>query len=212
MMTRKQQRLGLLALGMAALGGATALVLVAFNDNLVFFYSPSDLKAKAAAPDRRVRIGGLVEKESLSRSPDGRIISFRVTDGAADLAVVYEGLLPDLFREGQGVVAEGKLGADGVFAARTVLAKHDENYMPREVVEALKKLPRLPSPLRIPGTARKSRPLGEGSRAYLRNRLLDSRFRGNDDCRGYHDTQARVPAAGSAVRGSARHLLDRSDA
>ena len=106
-MTRKQQRLGLLALGMAALGGATALVLVAFNDNLVFFYSPSDLKAKAAAPDRRVRLGGLVEKESLSRSPDGRVISFRVTDGAADLAVVYEGLLPDLFREGQGVVAEG---------------------------------------------------------------------------------------------------------
>ncbi len=138
-MTRKQQRLGLLALGMAALGGATALVLVAFNDNLVFFYSPSDLKAKAVAPDRRVRIGGLVEKESLSRGPDGRRISFRVTDGATDIAVVYEGLLPDLFREGQGVVAEGKLRADGVFAATTVLAKHDENYMPREVVDALKK-------------------------------------------------------------------------
>ena len=138
-MTRKQQRLGLLALGMVALGGATALVLVAFNDNLVFFYSPSDLEAKAVVPDHRVRIGGLVERESLSRSPDGRMISFRVTDGAADLAVVYEGLLPDLFREGQGVVAEGKLRADGVFAATTVLAKHDENYMPREVVEALKK-------------------------------------------------------------------------
>jgi cytochrome c-type biogenesis protein CcmE len=138
-MTRKQQRLGLLALGMAALGGATALVLVAFNDNLVFFYSPSDLKAKAVAPDRRVRIGGLVERESLARGADGRQVSFRVTDGAADLAVVYEGLLPDLFREGQGVVAEGKLRADGVFAATTVLAKHDENYMPREVVEALKK-------------------------------------------------------------------------
>src|SRR5271169_3959678 len=138
-MTRKQQRLGLLALGMVALGGATALVLVAFNDNLVFFYSPSDLGAKAVAPDRRVRIGGLVERESLSRSSDGRMISFRVTDGAADLAVVYEGLLPDLFREGQGVVAEGKLRADGVFTATTVLAKHDENYMPREVVDALKK-------------------------------------------------------------------------
>ena len=138
-MTRKQQRLGLLALGMAALGGATALVLVAFNDNLVFFYSPSDLKAKAVAFDHRVRIGGLVEKESLSHGPDGRKISFRVTDGATDIAVVYEGLLPDLFREGQGVVAEGKLRADGVFAATTVLAKHDENYMPREVVDALKK-------------------------------------------------------------------------
>ena len=138
-MTRKQQRLGLLALGMAALGGATALVLVAFNHNLVFFYSPSDLKAKAVAPDRRVRIGGLVEKESLARGSNGRQVSFRVTDGAAEIGVVYEGLLPDLFREGQGVVAEGKLRADGVFAAATVLAKHDENYMPREVVEALKK-------------------------------------------------------------------------
>jgi cytochrome c-type biogenesis protein CcmE len=138
-MTRKQQRLGLLALGMAALGGATALVLVAFNDNLVFFYSPSDLKEKAVTADRRVRIGGLVEKESLSRGSDGRRISFRVTDGATDIAVVYDGLLPDLFREGQGVVAEGKLRADGVFTATTVLAKHDENYMPREVVDALKK-------------------------------------------------------------------------
>src|SRR6516225_4207930 len=106
-MTRKQQRLGLLALGMAALGGATALVLVAFNDNLVFFYSPSELKAKAVAADRRVRIGGLVEKESLARGADGRQVSFRVTDGATVLAVVYQGLLPDLFREGQGVVVEG---------------------------------------------------------------------------------------------------------
>ena len=138
-MTRKQQRLSLLALGMAALGGATAMVLVAFNDNLVFFYSPSDLKAKAVAPDRRVRIGGLVEKESLARGSNGRQVSFRVTDGAAEIGVVYEGLLPDLFREGQGVVAEGRLRTDGVFAATTVLAKHDENYMPREVVEALKK-------------------------------------------------------------------------
>src|SRR5262249_47906483 len=99
----------------------------------------SELKTKAVPSDRRVRIGGLVEKESLARGPDGRRVSFRVTDGAADLAVVYEGLLPDLFREGQGVVAEGKLRPDGVFAATTVPAKHDENYMPREVVEALKK-------------------------------------------------------------------------
>ena len=137
-MTRKQQRLGLLALGMAALGGATMLVLSAFNDNLVFFYSPSELKTKAVVVDRRVRIGGLVETGSVMRS-DGRQISFRVTDGAVDLAVVYEGILPDLFREGQGVVAEGRLRSDGVFAASTVLAKHDENYMPREVVDALKK-------------------------------------------------------------------------
>lgn len=138
-MTRKQQRLGFLALGMAVLGLATALVLLAFNDNLVFFYSPSELKAKAVAADRRVRIGGLVEAQSLSRAPDGRSVSFRITDGATDLPVVYQGLLPDLFREGQGAVAEGKLRPDGVFAASSVLAKHDENYMPREVVDALKK-------------------------------------------------------------------------
>jgi len=136
--TRKQQRLGLLALGMAALAGATTLVLVAFSDNLVFFYSPSELKTKAVGIDRRVRIGGLVETGSVTHSDEHRI-SFRVTDGAVDLAVVYEGILPDLFREGQGVVAEGRLRSDGVFAASTVLAKHDENYMPREVVDALKK-------------------------------------------------------------------------
>jgi cytochrome c-type biogenesis protein CcmE len=136
--TRKQQRLSLLAVGMAALAGATALVLVAFSDNLVFFYSPSELKTKAVGVDRRVRIGGLVETGSVIRN-DGRRVSFRVTDGAADLAVVYEGILPDLFREGQGVVAEGRLRPDGVFSAATVLAKHDENYMPREVVDALKK-------------------------------------------------------------------------
>ena len=138
-MTRKKQRLGLLALGMAALGGATVLVLSAFNDNLLFLYSPSELKAKAIAADRRVRIGGLVEPHSLSRGADGRSISFRISDGADDVAVVYQGLLPDLFREGQGAVAEGKLRTDGVFAASSVLAKHDENYMPREVVDALKK-------------------------------------------------------------------------
>jgi cytochrome c-type biogenesis protein CcmE len=138
-MTRKQQRLGLLALGMAALGGATVLVLSAFNDNLVFFYSPSELKAQPVAADRRVRIGGLVETQSLTRAADGRSVSFRISDGATDVAVVYQGLLPDLFREGQGAVAEGKLRSDGVFAASSVLAKHDENYMPREVVDALKK-------------------------------------------------------------------------
>jgi cytochrome c-type biogenesis protein CcmE len=138
-MTRRQQRLGLLALGMAALAGATALVLTAFNDNLVFFYGPSELTAKTVGVDRRVRIGGLVEAHSLSRVADGQGISFRITDGSADVAVVYQGLLPDLFREGQGAVAEGKLRPDGVFVASTVLAKHDENYMPREVVDVLKK-------------------------------------------------------------------------
>jgi cytochrome c-type biogenesis protein CcmE len=138
-MTRKQHRLTMLAVGLTALGVATALVLSAFNDNLVFFYSPSELKAKAVAADRRVRIGGLVAAQSLTRGTDGRDISFRITDGQHDIAVVYQGLLPDLFREGQGAVAEGKLRPDGVFAASSVLAKHDENYMPREVVDALKK-------------------------------------------------------------------------
>jgi cytochrome c-type biogenesis protein CcmE len=138
-MTRKRQRLLLLAFGMAALGGATALVLTAFRGNLVFFYSPSELKAQAAGFDRRVRIGGLVEANSLARNADDDGIVFRVTDGNTDLAVVYHGILPDLFRAGQGVVVEGRLRPNGVFAAANVLAKHDERYMPREVVEALKK-------------------------------------------------------------------------
>ncbi len=138
-MTRKQQRLGLLALGMTALAGATALVLTAFSSNLVFFYSPSDLKTQAPAPDRRLRIGGLVEKQSVSHAADQRTVSFRITDGKTDIGVVYHGILPDLFREGQGVVVEGRLEPGGVFSASTVLAKHDERYMPREVVDALKK-------------------------------------------------------------------------
>jgi len=135
--TRKQQRLGLLALGMAALAGATTLVLVAFSDNLVFFYSPSELKTKAVGIDRRVRIGGLVETGSVTHSDEHRI-SFRVTDGAVDLAVVYEGILPDLFREGQGVVTDGVVEPDG-FKADAVLAKHDENYMPKAVANVLKR-------------------------------------------------------------------------
>ena len=137
-MTRNQQRLGLLALGMTALAGATALVLTAFSSNLVFFYSPSDLKAQALPADRRVRIGGLVEDGSVIRGADSRV-AFRITDGKTDIAVVYHGIVPDLFREGQGVVAEGKLASGGVFDASTILAKHDERYMPREVVDALKK-------------------------------------------------------------------------
>lgn len=137
-MTRKQQRLGLLMLGMAALGGATALVLTAFSSNLVFFYSPSDLRARAVAVDQRVRIGGLVEAHSLQHG-EGERVRFRVTDGKTDIAVSYQGILPDLFREGQGVVVEGEMAPDGNFAAATVLAKHDERYMPRNVVEALKK-------------------------------------------------------------------------
>jgi cytochrome c-type biogenesis protein CcmE len=138
-MTRQQQRLGLLALGMAALGGATALVLTAFSGNLVFFFSPSELRVHPVAAEQRVRMGGLVEARSLARDAVGDGMRFRVTDGKTDLAVVYHGVLPDLFREGQGVVVEGRLRPDGVFVADSVLAKHDARYMPREVVEALKR-------------------------------------------------------------------------
>jgi cytochrome c-type biogenesis protein CcmE len=137
-MTRKRRRLIAVLTGLAMLGGATALMLAAFNDNLVFFYSPSDLAAKAVGPERRIRIGGLVEDQSLVRE-DGRRVAFRVTDGKAVLKVVFDGLLPDLFREGQGIVAEGKLRDDGTFVASSVLAKHDEKYMPPEVADALKR-------------------------------------------------------------------------
>src|ERR1700675_2101335 len=138
-MTRKRRRLLALALGLALLGAATAMVLAAFNDNLVFFYGPSDLAAKAIPAGRRIRIGGLVETQSLKREGEGRSVDFRVTDGKTDILVVFDGALPDLFREGQGVVAEGRLRADGVFVATSVLAKHDEKYMPPEVADALKK-------------------------------------------------------------------------
>jgi cytochrome c-type biogenesis protein CcmE len=137
-MTRKRRRLIAVLTGLAMLGGATAMALLAFNDNLVFFYSPSDLAAKTVGPERRIRIGGLVEDQSLIKE-DGRRVAFRVTDGKAELKVVFDGLLPDLFREGQGVVAEGKLRGDGVFVASSVLAKHDEKYMPPEVADALKR-------------------------------------------------------------------------
>jgi cytochrome c-type biogenesis protein CcmE len=138
-MTRKRRRLMVLLLGLSLLGGATAMVLAAFNDNLVFFYGPSELAAKHIGPGRRIRIGGLVEDHSVIKQDDGRHVGFRVTDGKTDIAVVYDGILPDLFREGQGVVAEGRLRPDGVFAASSVLAKHDEKYMPPEVADALKK-------------------------------------------------------------------------
>ena len=138
-MTRKRRRLLAVALGLGLLGAATAMVLAAFSDNLVFFYGPSDLAAKAISPGRRIRIGGLVEKASLRREADGRSVDFRVTDGKTDIMVVYDGALPDLFREGQGVVAEGRLRGDGVFVATSILAKHDEKYMPPEVADALKK-------------------------------------------------------------------------
>ena len=138
-MTRKRKRLLVVLLSLGLLGVASALVLFAFNDNLVFFMSPTDLAAKGAPETRRLRLGGLVENGSVARQADGRTIDFKVTDGSKDVPVVFSGVLPDLFREGQGVVVEGALGKDGVFKADTVLAKHDERYMPPEVADALKK-------------------------------------------------------------------------
>ena len=137
MTTRKKRRLVLLLVGLAALGGATALVLSAFSGSLVFFYTPSELAAQPDILGRTLRIGGLVEDKSVLRQ--GTAVAFRVTDGTTDVKVRYRGVLPDLFREGQGVVAQGRLLPDGIFEATTVLAKHDERYMPRAVVAALKK-------------------------------------------------------------------------
>ncbi|MEQ8968576.1 MAG: cytochrome c maturation protein CcmE [Azospirillaceae bacterium] len=137
-MTRKKRRLYLVGLVMLGVGSATALALTAFQDNLLFFYSPSDLEARPVDADQRLRLGGLVEEGSVTRQEDGLTVEFTVTDTARSVPVVYAGLLPDLFREGQGVVVQGTLGGDGRFRADEVLAKHDENYMPPEVAEALK--------------------------------------------------------------------------
>jgi len=133
----KHRRLVFVGIAMALLAAATGLVLGALRENIVFFYSPSDIAAKPPAPDRRIRVGGLVEAGSVEK-PGGGLVRFRVTDTASTVTVSYRGILPDLFREGQGVVVQGKF-ADGAFAADEVLAKHDENYMPREVSDAIKK-------------------------------------------------------------------------
>ncbi len=125
--------------GLAALGVASALVLNAFQSNLVFFFTPSQVASHEAPQDRSFRIGGLVVAGSVVRDKDALTVHFRVTDTAKTIPVTYTGILPDLFREGKGVVAQGKLGADGTFHANEVLAKHDENYMPPEAAEALKR-------------------------------------------------------------------------
>ena len=137
-MTRKQRRLTLIGASLGVLAIAAALVLGAFRNSIVFFNSPTDVAEKRISSGTRMRIGGLVKPGSLQRG-DNLQVSFAVTDGKTDIAVRYQGIVPDLFREGQGVVAEGKLESGGVLAADTVLAKHDERYMPREVVDALKK-------------------------------------------------------------------------
>ncbi|WP_198970795.1 cytochrome c maturation protein CcmE [Xylophilus sp. ASV27] len=136
MKARSRRGLAILA-GLSALGIASALVLNAFRSNLVFFFSPSQVVAKEAPLERGFRIGGLVEEGSIRRSGQDLTVHFVVTDLARAVPVVYTGLLPDLFREGKGVVAQGRLGADGVFRADQVLAKHDENYMPPEAARAL---------------------------------------------------------------------------
>jgi len=137
-MKPKHQRLIFITFSIIFLCIAVLLTLRAFRDNLVFFYSPSDVSEQTIAPERLIRIGGLVESGSVARGANDAV-DFNVTDGKASLHVHYEGMLPSLFREGQGVVAEGYLKDKTHFAAKTILAKHDENYMPREVVDALKK-------------------------------------------------------------------------
>lgn len=137
-MTRKQRRLVLIGGSLGVLAIATALMLNAFRDSIVFFNSPSDVAEKRIGPGTRIRLGGLVKSGSLMRD-DNLKVRFDVTDGNHEMAVAYRGVLPDLFREGQGVVAEGALDGSGVFNADTILAKHDETYMPKEVADALKK-------------------------------------------------------------------------
>ncbi len=138
-MKPRHKRIAMVAGGVCALGIAAALVLTAFEKNLVFFYTPSQVAANEAPQGRSFRIGGLVTPGSVQRQADGVTVNFVVTDTAQSIPVAYRGVLPDLFREGKGVVAQGRLGVDGRFTASEVLAKHDENYMPPEAAEALAK-------------------------------------------------------------------------
>ena len=138
-MKPRHKRIAAIAIGVAALGIVTALVLSAFQENLVFFFTPSEVVANKAPQGRTFRIGGMVEKGSVKRQADGVTVQFVVTDTAKSMPVTYRGALPDLFREGKGVVAQGQIGADGVFRAIEVLAKHDENYMPPEAKLAVEK-------------------------------------------------------------------------
>ena len=138
-MTSRQKRFAFLGLGLVVLGVATALVLNAFQSNLVFFFTPTQVANGEAPQGRSFRIGGMVEEGSIAREGDGLTVRFIVTDTAKRVPVTYKGILPDLFKEGKGAVAQGQLGSDGTFVASEVLAKHDENYMPPEAAEALAK-------------------------------------------------------------------------
>jgi cytochrome c-type biogenesis protein CcmE len=135
----RHQRMIAIAAGVALIAVAAALVLNAFQGNVVFFFSPTQVAAKEAPLDKTFRVGGMVETGSVKRLPDGLTVQFVVTDTARSIPVVYTGILPDLFKEGKGVVTQGRLGPDGVFRATEVLAKHDENYMPPEAAHALSK-------------------------------------------------------------------------
>lgn len=138
-MTRKHRRIYFLLAAMMALAGATGLILAAFRDNVTYFYGPSDLHAQAPSVGTRlIRLGGVVTLGSVQHDAAGAI-TFMVGDGKAEIPVSYRGILPDLFREGQGVIAEGRINAEGLFTATTILAKHDETYMPPEVADALKR-------------------------------------------------------------------------
>jgi cytochrome c-type biogenesis protein CcmE len=138
-MKRRHKRIAFILVGLAALSIAAYLVASAFRKNLVFFFSPTQVAAKEAPINRTFRVGGLVQEGTLKRESDGLTVRFTVTDTAASVPVVYKGILPDLFKEGRGCVAQGKIGADGVFHAEQVLAKHDENYMPPEAGAAIDK-------------------------------------------------------------------------
>lgn len=135
----RHKRFILIAIGLALLGLAAMLILNAFQSNMVFFYTPTQVDKGEVPHGTGFRIGGLVVKDSLKRQDDGLTVHFAITDTAKTVPVVYKGVLPDLFKEGKGVVAQGKVGADGIFVASEVLAKHDENYMPPEAAEALKR-------------------------------------------------------------------------
>jgi cytochrome c-type biogenesis protein CcmE len=137
-MKPRHKRLAMIAGGLAALALAAAFVLAAFRENLVFFYTPSQVAANEVPQGQAFRIGGMVVPGSVQRQPDGVTVRFVVTDTAKDVRVAYRGILPDLFREGKGVVTQGKLGGDGLFLASDVLAKHDENYMPPAAADAIK--------------------------------------------------------------------------
>lgn len=138
-MKRRHKRIGFIIAGLATLSVAAYFVASAFRNNLVFFFSPTQVAAREAPVNRTFRIGGLVQEGTLKRDQDGLTVRFTVTDTAASIPVVYKGILPDLFKEGRGCVAQGKVGGDGVFYAESVLAKHDENYMPPEAGQAIDK-------------------------------------------------------------------------